>query len=521
MTDQEINGRPTLTYKDLSMAVLASLVLGAAWLVPNTPWAAACGWGAALLIAKLVTRPRAYLLFFLFGVLLHPIGFYWLNQTFYAFGGFSVVGTILLFALFVILSSLQLLLVPFLWRRSPQLLHTLHLSLPVAWVFTELMSFRIFPWQMAHTQAAFTSFVQVADIGGSLLISFVLLWIASCIVHGRRLRSRAIFPCTLLAACMLYGNFRLREFQNILEDSPRTVHVSLVQGNVSLEAKHSQFMYLSNLSRYKDLSRADSHRSDLIIWPETVMMEFINARTEWAEQDPRVPWFARGATLLFGALTYDTGNRYFNSAVAVLGNGKILPPSHKQILMPFGEYTPMGELLPWLQEINSTAGDFTPGDHIEIFQLPSRSGTFSTASLICYEDVVPSLARQASIDGAEVLVNQTNDAWFGNTIAPFQHHVIALFRAIENRRFLLRVTNTGLTAVVDPLGRTVQSLPVFEAGVLHADITPLVVRSPFQRMYGNAIWHLVSLLFVITCLISVLTRSLQAPLCGKHRWRLS
>jgi len=162
--------------------------------------------------------------------------------------------------------------------------------------------------------------------------------------------------------------------------------------------------------------------------------------------------------------------------------------------MPFGEYTPFGDELPWLRELNSTVSDFTPGKVPGL--LPVALGHSSqtpvlVSPLICYEDVTPSLARRAVQAGAGVLINQTNDAWFGNTIAPYEHHLIASFRAIENRRYLLRATNTGLTAIVDPVGKTLSRLPIYTQGTLRKRVYALKHLTPYTRLTGDCLWWLI------------------------------
>jgi apolipoprotein N-acyltransferase len=117
-----------------------------------------------------------------------------------------------------------------------------------------------------------------------------------------------------------------------------------------------------------------------------------------------------------------------------------------------------------------------------------KVSTLKVAPLICYEDTVPALARKASRKGAELLVNITSDSWFGRTLAPHQHHLIAAFRAIENRRFLIRATNTGLSGVVDPLGRTIASIPPFAEGTATAQVTPLTYHSAYTNGIGDRPW---------------------------------
>jgi len=237
----------------------------------------------------------------------------------------------------------------------------------------------------------------------------------------------------------------------------------------------------------------------LIVWPETAFNDFIPANIGSVRNDTRLPFWGNNVSLLFGALTFSSETAYHNSAVAILPDGTIPAPYHKRILMPFGEYTPLGDLFPFIKELNATAGDFTPGTSVSVFSFPRAdgSGNYGVAPLICYEDIVPQLARSAVRQGAQVLVNITNDAWFGDTPAPHQHHVIAAWRAIENRRYLLRSTNSGLTAIVDPLGRTVGQLPTFADGVLESNIVPLDIATPYSTLVGDDPWWLLTIIALI------------------------
>lgn len=179
----------------------------------------------------------------------------------------------------------------------------------------------------------------------------------------------------------------------------------------------------------------------------------------------------------------------FNSALAVYQNGTVPLPYHKRILMPFGEYMPFSETFPWIQDLNPLAAGFTPGSEQTVFSFPMQHNSIEkivrVAPLICYEDVLPSLSREAVQMKAHLLVNLTNDAWFGKSHASRQHHQIAAFRAVENSRFLLRGTNTGLTSIVDPLGQTTAQLPVYSEGNIIADVLLLENNTLFTRYVGN------------------------------------
>jgi apolipoprotein N-acyltransferase len=198
---------------------------------------------------------------------------------------------------------------------------------------------------------------------------------------------------------------------------------------------------------------------------------------------------------LIGAYSSSDERHRYNSAFAVYPDGSVPSPYFKQVLIPFGEYIPGASIFPWLNRVNENAGIFTAGTEIKVFCYPMprsdrEQHMVNVAPLICYEDTVPSLARRATRQGAELLVNLTFDTWFGNTPAQFQHHLIAAFRAIENRRYLIRSSNSGYSAVVDPLGRTIASIPPFTVGTLSAKVRLLDDKTPYTAYLGETPWWL-------------------------------
>ena len=168
--------------------------------------------------------------------------------------------------------------------------------------------------------------------------------------------------------------------------------------------------------------------------------------------------------------------------------------------MPFGEFTPFADIFPYLRTLNNTGGDFSEGSGVPIISVPlsaqdqtSSSASVKVTPLICYEDVLPQIATQGVRNGAELLINITNDAWFGESIAPLQHHQIALLRAIENRRFLIRATNTGLSAIVSPTGETIARAPLFQETTLSGNISTLKRETFFSKYEIEQYWQLLSL----------------------------
>ena len=435
------------------------------------------GWLFILGFTYSVLNPRTSLIDILFGgALSHVIAFWWLNGTISLFGGFGAVPTGLIFCLFVGVSSLQFGLFGYLARRLDKDLKKYCLTIPVVWCALEFFIFRLFPWCLGHTQLWFLPLVQIADIGGVLCISFLMCWIAEAAVRYFIHNQRSIaflFPIVFLIFTLSYGRYQIKSFSHPEGESQK---IAVIQANVSIEDKHSQAMIVANTERYKNMSKVIPGAETLIIWPESVITELLPDAVGSVGNDQRLPFFPSNNPLLIGALTTDGVSELYNSAIAILNSGTVLDPYHKQILMPFGEFMPMTNIFPFLADLNPGVANFTPGLSEKVFEYPMIRGdnTFYSARvspLICYEDVVPEIARRSTEQGAELLVNLTNDGWFGNTKAPYQHNLIASFRAIENRRFLVRSTNTGLTAIISPTGKMVDSITPFTERSLLAEVT--------------------------------------------------
>ena len=496
----------------LALSILSGLLVGLAWLMPGTAVSALLGWLAcASLVYTLRLSKSPYKHLYISGLVSNTIGFHWLAHTISYFGGFGWVAGLLIFSLFVVLSSVQYLVFVLFYRALPARAHSYAIGTAVAWCASEFLSIRICPWMIGHTQLSFTWLAQIADIGGVLLISFLMFWIVEACLRATIARERnALFalPVLTLLVALRYGAVRTEQYSMI---GGATQKVAVVQANVSIEEKHDQRLLAANVERYAELSKAIPGPETLIIWPETVISEFIDASVGSVANDPRLPFFSSNNPLLVGALTYESRERIFNSALAILNSGSVLRPYHKQILMPFGEYTPFGDIFPWMRELNATAANFTPGSGVKVFEYPMTRNDDSSYSLklsplICYEDIVPSLSRLSVLAGAELLVNLTNDAWFGDSVAPRQHNLIASFRAIENRRYLIRSTNTGLTAIVNPLGQTTSQLPPFGEGTLLAEVHPMSYMTVYTEFVGDALGEVLGALSLLSLLYQFAVR---------------
>jgi apolipoprotein N-acyltransferase len=348
------------------------------------------------------------------------------------------------------------------------------LFLPCAWVLIEWLRgwlFSGFPWLSlgyAFTDSWLAGYAPVAGVYGISLAAAMLAGAGVALVRGN-FATRVL--AVLLAAAVLGGGLLLSRVSWVAP-LDRELRVALVQGAVPQDRKWLLEQLEPTKDLYRDLSLPYLDY-DLIVWPEAAIPSMVDAEYEYLEQ-MRTEAGERGAAIMLGMLEYepDSGS-YFNSLL-VLGE----PPSiyRKRHLVPFGEYFPVPEFVrEWMRLMSLPYVDISKGssrpEPLEV------AGLYAAAS-ICYEDAFGNEQR-VFLPQANLLVNVSNDAWFGDSIAPHQHLQIARMRAIEAGRFMLRATNTGVSAVIAPDGRLLGVSPQFETDVLTASIRPYTGATPY------------------------------------------
>jgi apolipoprotein N-acyltransferase len=489
------------------LGFLAGLSLAAAWLSPGTLLGAVFGWIACLFICLHIwIEERVYYSFLITGVISHLLAFHWLNATIADFGGLPQPIPMLAFLLFCLLSSAQFVLFVLFYRNLPVWTERLNLRAALAWSLCEILPIRIFPWLLGHTQLPIKSISFSASWGGSLIISFLMFWTAESLLKFILLRQRRkallLGPICLTLAMLL--NLILISLLEINSAKLLPLKTSIIQGNISIKEKGNIKFFEVNRERYEKLS-ADAiadNEEQLVVWPETAITEFLPIYNLSQRRILRTLQPQTGQVFLVGTLSAFDQNTYFNSAALSTSNFEPAQLYHKRILMPFGEFTPLAKTFPIFKQLNPQAGEFTAGTKADVLSAQMPSGiTLKIAPLICYEDIISFPAQESVKLGANLLVNLTNDAWFGNTQAPRQHNLIAAFRAIENQRYLIRSTNSGLTAVIDPMGQTEQELPVFSEGILRANVKLLNTRTLYS-IVGDAPWWVLSGLVLVMVVIA-------------------
>ncbi len=427
---------------------------------------------------------------------------YWLGYTMNTFGGLPwalAVPIVFLLACYLALYIAAFCAILCAFGRKPLIALLL---IPLLWVMLEyIRSFFLtgFPWgYLGHTQYKFLQVIQISDATGVYGVSFLIASVNAALFMGtlavwkktwfgtkvRILQATGALAggAVLLAAAWFYGDLKLKELAVTMEKSPRAAIVA-VQGNIDQAQKWDRRLQHHIIKKYLELSLSTRPGSRaLIVWPETAVPFYFN-------DDKRLTRMVlngiqdAGYDFLIGSPSYTLENggvQYFNSAYLVLSSGTVAGKYDKAHLVPFGEYVPLKKFLPFLGKIVEHVGDFRPGEKGETLLW----GKTRLGILICFEIIFPELSRAAVNNGAKVLLNLTNDAWYGRTSAPYQHFSMAVFRAVENRRSLIRSANTGISAFIDPAGASHGETDIFVPAA-QAYRVPLLETRSFYTRYGD------------------------------------
>jgi apolipoprotein N-acyltransferase len=362
-----------------------------------------------------------------------------------------------------------------LWWRSRRRGASAALAAAAAIAACEWLYPRLFPGYYGASFHAVPVLLQVAELGGPLALSALCLAVNGALYDPRARRATvAVVGCVV--AALAYGALRIRQVDAALESAPH-LRVGIVQPNMGGLEKWTRLREGERRLVEATQQLEASVRPDLIFWPENAWAAGVPAGLE------RLPELVRGAVhapLLFGSvvpLRVDGERRGLNRVLLADEQGDIRGTYDKVELLAFGEYMPLASTLPWLRSLSPASGRVEAGRHVE--PLPFRGWRIS--ALVCLEDILPGFVRRVVREGSpHLLVNLTNDAWFGDTHAAWIHLALAKLRAVEQRRYLVRATNTGVSAVIDPLGRVIAQSGSFTRETLDAEVAMLEGTTPYQ-----------------------------------------
>ncbi|MCX7724477.1 MAG: apolipoprotein N-acyltransferase [Thermodesulfovibrio sp.] len=380
---------------------------------------------------------------------------------------------------------------------------------PFIWVSLEVLRnylFTGFPWALiGYTQYKFLLVAQIADITGIYGVSYLVI-LFNCLVFDlltfkkNKLKYPLLSYIPIVASIVsvslvfifivLYGVKRLYEPVH-----GKTIKVAIVQGSIPQNEKWDFNKANEIINIYKNLTlKAKTYNPQLIVWPETAV-PFIFEKNKYFSMDLINFVKEQKVYLLFGSIMERQVEKYTNSAILIDLNGVIAYYYDKIHLVPFGEYVPLRKILFFIDKLTVGVGDYQAGSSYNMAITPF--GNFAT--LICYEIIFPEQVRKFYLKGGSFIVNITNDAWFGTTSGPYQHFSMAVFRAIENRKPLIRAANSGISGFIDSYGRIINKTKLFERTYLVEDIQGNEKIS-FYTKYGDLFAYIciiLSLIFII------------------------
>lgn len=378
------------------------------------------------------------------------------------------------------------------------------LLVPVFWVALEfLRSFLLtgFPWgAVGYSQFNRLHIIQISDMFGVYGVSFlVVLFNAAVYVlllfaarkkwcgHsvGKRQALQAIVPTLILISFgLVYGSMRIKSMDAAISGAAST-RVAVVQGNIDQARKWDPAFQIGTTKKYVDLTlSAAALQPDLVVWPETATPFYFTASpklTRLVTDTVR----QTSTHLLVGSPSVQGtpgSYAYYNSAYLVTPDGRASERYDKVHLVPFGEYVPLKRMLSFVGKMVAQVGDFSPGEKGRTLVWGEDRPPIGVQ--ICFEIIFPGLSRSLVKNGAGMLVNLTNDAWFGKSSAAYQHFSMAVYRAVENRRSLVRCANTGISGFIDPVGRIVARTALFEDAVVDRAV-PVITGITIYTRFGD------------------------------------
>lgn len=407
---------------------------------------------------------------------------YWIPRVMVVFGGFGWPLAAGAYLLLLLLLSLFLFPFTFLTRlvagRSPRQALVCAAGF---WLLTELVrNYYLtngFPWALlGYSQHPYLWMVQISDLSGVYLVSFLVVLANAALLSLFRFRDwkfLAVFA-TLMILANAYGVYRSYFWR---PEKGQVIKAALVQPNIDLASSTEYYASKYYESLPRAYRKAVKLGAQLVIFPEAQNPYFFNEDFYYRTFFTKLVSAGR-AYLLFNSTTVESDTRYFNSAYLLDPKGVVSYRYDKMHLVPFGEYVPAKEWLTFVDPLTHEVSAFTPGKDA---RLGDVNGV-RFATLICYEQIFPEISREFQKKGAELLLILTNDAWYGRTAAPEQHLQIAAFRAVENRRMLLRAANSGYSAVIDELGRIRRRSGLFTEELIVADATAYKERTPYSYL---------------------------------------
>jgi apolipoprotein N-acyltransferase len=436
-----------------------------------------------LVVLATTSVARTVLSSYIAGVIFFSGTCYWITETMVIYGGLSAPSAVGVGALFALTFAFYFVLFGLGVHLAVNKFGSIGLLFaPPLWVTMEWLRsvlFSGFPWMLSgYGLVPFAGILQMAVWTGVYGLSFLATLVSSLLAYAVLRRSKSAIGA---AAAIVLVSWFLPVLGRT--SSANTVPVRLVQTNISLDQPWRKPDSDQLLDELGVLSTRETSKPRLVVWPETPAPFYLTTDAAFRN---RMQTISRklGAYLLVGYIDA-AGEGPSNSAGLLDPEGNQVSRYDKMHLVPFGEYVPFKRLLFFAQSLTREVGEFIPGVDYTMSQMDGHQ--ISTA--ICYESIFPDLVRRFVKRGSELIVVITNDGWFGQSSAPYQHLRMGVVRSVENRRWMVRTANTGISAIIDPYGKIDAATPIGVRTILDGTAQFRTDRT-FYTQYGDVFAYL-------------------------------
>lgn len=350
---------------------------------------------------------------------------------------------------------------------------------PMAWVVMEAALPNLFPIYMALGWCWQPLWIQTAEIGGVTMVSATMVGLNAALYRvlvGRLEASRTDRRAGLVLLAWVigiptYGAIRIAQVRDDMAAAPK-LKIAAIQGNFSIMEMRDRERKLPILRRQQQLTgELQAKGAELVVWGETAYpfgnVFFRDSIHDLPPGNPRKVQNGFSIPIVFGTVTRDRTGREkypYNTAILLDGQGRVAGMYDKVYRLAFGEYAPLVDP-DWYLSMIPNAAHIAQGKGPDVLSVTTPTGTWRLGPFICYEDILPRFVREAANGGVHVLVNSTNDAWFGKTHEPSQHLGLAVFRTVEHRKGMVRAVNTGVSTYIDPTGTAIEKTRVTDPDI--------------------------------------------------------
>jgi len=451
-------------------------------------------------------RPgQAFALGWLAGFATTLAGFWWLLEMLRKYSGLPTPICVLFLTLLCAYQGLRAAVSAWLHARATQRAWPADLAFLLSFTGLEAVFPLLFPWYFGAVLHDVPTLVQTADIAGPIAVTTLLVAVNLGCARVLRAAWNKRYPdraaLVLLAAPVLflaYGVWRIHTVDAKAAAAPRLL-VGTVQGNVPMDISGAQ-SYQQAFRRQADMAGTLVRQGvQLVVWSESAFLYTVRTDTMQTDLTKALPSQLQVPNIVGAIVTTPDGHRQraFNSALMVTERGVVRGRYDKRFLLPFGEYIPFGETFPKLYQWSPQSGHITSGTSWAPLPYEDKRIT----ALVCYEDIVPGFVNEA-VEKARphLLVNLTNDAWFGDTWEPWMHHALARLRAVEHHLYLVRATNTGVSSIVDPVGRLLGRTDTFVATTMAGEVRWMAGGTWYETL-GDGLWYAAAVLSLVAALV--------------------